>query len=84
MTGREFFRGLWRGLDVLRRVLSLLLLLIFFGLLGSQSGPAATAVAPQLRSGLAAVGAPAAAAGHVEGQFRQLIRAIEGVVDIVL
>ena len=29
---------------------------IFFGLLGSQSGPAATAVAPQLRTGLAAAG----------------------------
>ncbi len=43
---------------------------IFFGLLGSQSGPAATAVAPQLRSGLAAVGAPAAAMGHVQAQFR--------------
>ncbi|MGH3403416.1 MAG: MFS transporter, partial [Streptosporangiaceae bacterium] len=43
---------------------------IFFGLLGSQSGPAATGVAPQLRGGLAAVGAPAAAVGHVEAQFR--------------
>jgi protease-4 len=33
MTARNFFTGLWRGLDVLRRVLHLLLLLIFFGLL---------------------------------------------------
>jgi protease IV len=33
MTAREFFRGLWRGLDALRRVLHLLLLLVFFGLL---------------------------------------------------
>jgi EmrB/QacA subfamily drug resistance transporter len=31
---------------------------IFFGMLGSQSGPAATAVAPQLRAGLAAAGVP--------------------------
>src|SRR4029077_15145509 len=33
---------------------------IFFGMLGSQSGPAATAVAPQLRAGLAAAGGSAA------------------------
>ena len=31
---------------------------IFFGLLGSQAGPAATAVAPQLRTGLVAAGRP--------------------------
>ncbi|HEY1642605.1 MAG TPA: MFS transporter [Streptosporangiaceae bacterium] len=42
---------------------------IFFGLLGSQSGPAAAAVAPQLRSGLAAAGVPAPAAAHIRGQF---------------
>jgi EmrB/QacA subfamily drug resistance transporter len=43
---------------------------IFFGLLGSQSGAAASSVAPQLRSGLAAAGVPAAPAAHIQGQFR--------------
>jgi EmrB/QacA subfamily drug resistance transporter len=43
---------------------------IFFGLLGSQSGPAATAVAPQLRSGLAAAGVPASTAIQIRGQFQ--------------
>jgi hypothetical protein len=43
---------------------------IFFGLLGSQSGPAATALAPQLRSGLAAAGIPAASAARIQAQFR--------------
>jgi EmrB/QacA subfamily drug resistance transporter len=43
---------------------------IFFGMLGSQSGPAATAVAPQLRAGLAAAGVPAQFTGRIETQFR--------------
>jgi EmrB/QacA subfamily drug resistance transporter len=43
---------------------------IFFGLLGSQSGPAASAVAPQLRSGLVAAGVPAAHTGQVQALFR--------------
>jgi hypothetical protein len=43
---------------------------IFFGLLGSQSGAAATAVAPSLRTGLTAAGLPARATAAVEGQFR--------------
>src|SRR6266581_7619498 len=43
---------------------------IFFGLLGSQSGPAATAVAPQLRTGLVTAGVPAQYAGPIETQFR--------------
>ena len=43
---------------------------IFFGLLGSQSGPAATAVAPQLRTGLAAAGVPARFSGPIVTQFR--------------
>lgn len=43
---------------------------IFFGMLGSQSGPAASAVAPQLRSGLAAAGVPAATAAQIRGQFQ--------------
>jgi EmrB/QacA subfamily drug resistance transporter len=43
---------------------------IFFGMLGSQSGPAATAVAPQLRAGLAAASVPAQVTGRLETQFR--------------
>ena len=43
---------------------------IFFGLLGTQSGPAATAVAPQLRAGLTAAGVPAPVASHIRGQFQ--------------
>ena len=43
---------------------------IFFGLLGSQSGPAASAVAPQLRTGLVAAGVPAQYTGRIETQFR--------------
>jgi len=43
---------------------------IFFGMLGSQSGPAATAAAPQLRAGLAAASVPAQFAGRIETQFR--------------
>jgi hypothetical protein len=42
---------------------------IFFGLLGSQSGPAAAAVAPQLRAGLAAASVPAEHMGQVQSQF---------------
>ena len=42
---------------------------IFFGLLGSQSGPAATAVTPQLRTQLAAAHIPAAVSGSVVTQF---------------
>ncbi|MDQ2641929.1 MAG: signal peptide peptidase SppA, partial [Pseudomonadota bacterium] len=34
-----FFRGVWRGLDVLRRILHLLLLLLIFGfIVGALSG----------------------------------------------
>jgi len=43
---------------------------IFFGLLGSQAGPAATAVAPQLRTGLVAAGVTAHDTGRIETQFR--------------
>src|SRR6516164_8354058 len=43
---------------------------IFFGMLGSQSGPAASTVAPALRSQVVAAGVPAQAAGHLEAQFR--------------
>jgi EmrB/QacA subfamily drug resistance transporter len=42
---------------------------IFFGLLGAQSGPAAAAVAPQLRTGLAAAGVPARYTARIETQF---------------
>src|SRR5215813_9530977 len=38
---------------------------IFFGIIGSQAGPAASAVAPALRSGV-----PARYAGQIETQFR--------------
>ena len=43
---------------------------VFFGLLGSQSGPAVNATAPQIRAGLAAASVPAAARQHIVGQFR--------------
>jgi len=43
---------------------------IFFGMLGSQSGPAASTVAPALRSQVAAAGVPAAGAARIEAQFR--------------
>lgn len=33
MTARSFFSGLWRGLDALRKVLQLLVLLVIFGVL---------------------------------------------------
>src|SRR3984957_5180076 len=42
---------------------------IFFGLLGSQYGPAAAGAAPPLRSGLAAAAVPAATAARIQGQF---------------
>jgi EmrB/QacA subfamily drug resistance transporter len=48
---------------------------IFFGLLGSQSAPAAAAVAPQLRSGLAAAQVPAPIAQHVAAQFGDCLHA---------
>jgi len=43
---------------------------IFFGLLGTQSGPAAAAVAPQLRGALTAAGLPRAATAPVITAFR--------------
>jgi len=43
---------------------------IFFGMLGVQSGPAASTVAPALRSGVVAAGVPARDAGRLEAQFR--------------
>jgi EmrB/QacA subfamily drug resistance transporter len=43
---------------------------IFFGMLGTQSGAAATAVAPALRTSLVAAGMPAQATGRIEAQFR--------------
>ncbi len=48
---------------------------IFFGFLGSQSGPAAAAVAPQLRAGLTAAGLPAPAAARIERQFGACLQA---------
>jgi hypothetical protein len=43
---------------------------IFFALLGSQSGPAASTVAPTLRSQIVAAGVPAQNAVRLEAQFR--------------
>ena len=43
---------------------------IFFAMLGNQSGPAAATVTPQLRTGLAAAGAPAQFTGQIVTQFR--------------
>jgi EmrB/QacA subfamily drug resistance transporter len=43
---------------------------IFFGLLGSQSGAAATSVAPALRGNLVAAGMPAQYTGLISTQFR--------------
>ncbi len=43
---------------------------IFFALLGTQSGAAANTVAPALRSGAVAAGIPARDAGALEAQFR--------------
>jgi hypothetical protein len=48
---------------------------IFFGLLGSLSASSATAVAPQLRAGLAAAHVPAQVAGRIEGQFGDCLHA---------
>jgi EmrB/QacA subfamily drug resistance transporter len=43
---------------------------IFFGMLGSQSGAAATSVTPALRTNLVAAGIPAQYTGRIETQFR--------------
>jgi EmrB/QacA subfamily drug resistance transporter len=43
---------------------------IFFSLLGTQSGPAATAVAPQLRGTLVSAGVPAQYIRPIQAQFR--------------
>ena len=43
---------------------------IFFAMLGAQSGAAADTVAPALRSGVVAAGVPASGAGRLEAQFR--------------
>jgi EmrB/QacA subfamily drug resistance transporter len=48
---------------------------IFFGLLGSQSAPAAASVAPGLRSALAAASVPAPVAASVEGRFGACLHA---------
>jgi hypothetical protein len=48
---------------------------IFFAMLGSQSATAAGAVAPQLRSGLAAQHVPALVSSRIEGQFGDCLHA---------
>jgi len=58
------------GLQVGNSIGIALIGVVFCGLLGSQAGPAASTVTPQLRAGLAAAGLPASATGHVVTQFR--------------
>jgi EmrB/QacA subfamily drug resistance transporter len=48
---------------------------IFFGLLGTQSATAASAVTPQLRSALSAQHVPARQAGLITGQFGRCLHA---------
>jgi EmrB/QacA subfamily drug resistance transporter len=48
---------------------------IFFGMLGSQSGPAATAVGSQLRADLAAAHVPAPLTSRIAGQFGDCLHA---------
>jgi len=48
---------------------------IFFGLLGSQSAPAAASVAPQLRAGLATAHVPAPLVGRITSQFGECLHA---------
>jgi EmrB/QacA subfamily drug resistance transporter len=48
---------------------------IFFGMLGSQSGSAAAAVSPQLRAGLAAAHVPAPLTGRITSQFGYCLHA---------
>ena len=48
---------------------------IFFGMLGSQSGSAAAAVSPQLRAGLAAAHVPAPLTSRITSQFGDCLHA---------
>ncbi|HEX9358498.1 MAG TPA: MFS transporter, partial [Streptosporangiaceae bacterium] len=52
------------GLQVGNSIGIALIGVVFFGMLGSQSGAAATAVTPQLRAGLVSAGVPAAYTGR--------------------
>jgi EmrB/QacA subfamily drug resistance transporter len=63
------------GLQVGNSIGIALIGVIFFGMLGSQSASAASAVAPQLRSGLAAEHVPAPVASHIETQFGDCLHA---------
>ena len=58
------------GLQVGNSIGIALIGVVFFGMLGSQSGAAATAVTPQLRAGLVSAGVPAAYTGRIVTQFR--------------
>ena len=58
------------GLQVGNSIGIALIGVIFFGMLGSQSGAAASAVTPQLRTGLVSAGVPAAYTGRIVTQFR--------------
>jgi EmrB/QacA subfamily drug resistance transporter len=63
------------GLQVGNSIGIALIGVIFFGMLGSQSGPAASAAAPQLRAGLVSAGVPAAGTGRIVIQFRGCLHA---------
>src|SRR5260370_37373549 len=54
---------------------------IFFGILGSQSGAAAHTVAPALRSQIVAAGVPAQNAVRLEAQFRTCLHDRLGAAD---
>ena len=61
------------GLQVGNSIGIALIGVIFFGVLGAQSGPTAAAVAPQLRSGLVSAGLPASHTGPIVTQFRSCL-----------
>ena len=68
MTARSILRGLWRGLDGLRRVLHLIVLLVVFGL-----------VFGALRGRMPHVPGPGRAAGAPRGRLvEQLVRRSAG------
>ena len=58
------------GLQVGNSIGIALIGVIFFGMLGSQSGAAASAVAPQLRTGLVSAGLPASYTSRILTQFQ--------------
>ena len=61
------------GLQVGNSIGIALIGVIFFGMLGSQSGAAASAVTPHLRTGLVSAGVPASYTGRIVTQFRSCL-----------